>query len=398
MILQDLLRSDLCFKTVPKISVLHNTYAFPLKFHPTLPRVFIEALTQPDERVLDPMCGSGTTLIEAALVGRIGFGLDCDPLAVKLSKMKTSRLDPGKVKTVLYQIVNNAFISSLASPDIIHQFLQSHYSKVALRFFHEQFCEESILQLACLVREIQRIEEPTLKNFFEVVFSSIVLASTKKPRDTIKFFLEKGTHGMGSLQEFHGVHGYARVARGDVRNLPMADNTIDLVITAPPYGNAVDSVLPHRSSLYWLGVDEETLARCHDHYIGIQTLRPETQELQQDFLKATIIQMADADGRTAYPAGCILGQYFQDVAQALSEMQRVLKPGKAAVVVAGTLTIQGVILQTHEILSEIARAVGFQWVASKAIEAGCDDQNHNGHKTRACAYQEYVMGLVKRGS
>ena len=396
-ILRDLLRSGLCFKGIPQNSVLHNTHVFPFKFHSALPRLFIEALTQPGELILDPMCGSGTTLIEAALTGRVGFGLDCDPLAVKLSRMKTNRLDPGKMKTALYRIVNNAFLSLMAPPDVFNQLLQSHYSEESRHFFREHFCEESLHQLVCLIQEIQRLEEPALKNFFEVVFSSVIMTSTKRPRDTVKFFLEKGSHAMHSMQEFQAAHGNAVVAGGDARILPIGDNTIDLVMTAPPYGNPAGGVLSHRSSLYWLGVKEESLTRYHHHSIGIQAIRSETRAVQQDFFREGMMPAVDTDRKEA-TVGCILGQYFQDMAQVLSEMNRVLKPGKAAIMVVGTLRVQGIILQPHEILSELAEAVGFQWIASKAIEVGIDNQNHPNHRTKACTAQEYVIGLVKRGS
>jgi hypothetical protein len=172
---------------------------------------------------------------------------------------------------------------------------------------------------------------------------------------------------------------------------------MDLVITAPPYGNTAGGVLSHRSSLYWLGVEEENLTRYHHHYIGIQTVRSETQAVQQDFLNKGVLPLIDTDPKET-SVGCILGQYFQDMARVLSEINRVLKPGKAAVVVVGTLVVQGIILQPHEILSELAEAAGLQWIASKAIEMGVDDRNRTAHRTKAYAYSQYVIGLVKRGS
>ena len=417
MILKDLLSSDLFLQTEKKDSILHNTHAFIARFHSVVPKLFIETLTNPGEVVLDPMCGSGTTLIEAVLASRIGMGVDFDPLAVKLSRMKTSRLDPRKVKTTLYRIVNNAFVGSLNSPYSINQFLESQYSEEVLNFFHYWFTEGSIFQLACLIHEIQQIEEPALKNFFEIIFSSIIIGANggvslardlihsrpqrddqKRPRDAIKFFLEKGIHAMDSLQEFIRTSDRASVAMGDSRNLPLKDSSMDLIITSPPCVNAMESVQAHKFSLYWLGVDYYSLAKRDHLYIGAQGIRDETKALQQD-QPEIVPKIERADGQTA----CLLGQYFQDMAETLSEMQRVLKPGKAAIIVVGSSTLGGITVPTHEILGAIGESIGFQLVGIKAN--GINHDRHlmqairksNGNGTEARLHQEYVVGLIKSG-
>src|ERR1051325_2594217 len=63
--LSDLLKRDLTFKGEKTSYASHNIHAFAAKFPPQLPRTFIQELTRPGEYVLDPMSGSGTTLIEA---------------------------------------------------------------------------------------------------------------------------------------------------------------------------------------------------------------------------------------------------------------------------------------------------------------------------------------------
>ena len=62
----------------------HHLHSFPAKFPPQLPRKFINELTNPGELVLDPMIGSGTTVLEALLAGRLGLGVDIDPLAKEM--------------------------------------------------------------------------------------------------------------------------------------------------------------------------------------------------------------------------------------------------------------------------------------------------------------------------
>jgi DNA modification methylase len=74
--LVDLLSQDLDFHGRDSGYASHNFHSFPAKFPPQLPRKFIEALTAPGDVVLDPMMGSGTTVLEAFLSGRRGVGVE----------------------------------------------------------------------------------------------------------------------------------------------------------------------------------------------------------------------------------------------------------------------------------------------------------------------------------
>ena len=75
-----------------KTYLTHNFHSFPAKFVPQIPKTVIEKFTKPKDLVLDPFCGSGTTLVEANLAGRDSIGLDTNPLAVLISKCKTTIL------------------------------------------------------------------------------------------------------------------------------------------------------------------------------------------------------------------------------------------------------------------------------------------------------------------
>jgi DNA modification methylase len=127
----------------------------------------------------------------------------------------------------------------------------------------------------------------------------------------------------------------------------------------------------------------DRLDRFQDFYIGSQTVRPGTHLLQRD--------TTHPDSKTA----CILGQYFEDLAQVLCEMQRVLKPGRAAIMVVGPLVMDGMVLQVHEIIGGIAEAVGFQRVGTKAIGVHHNPESLNGSRKKVYRYQEYAVGLVK---
>ena len=93
-----LLEGDLDFHGQKNTTAIHTWHAFPAKFPPQLPRVFITELTQPGDIVFDPMMGSCTTLVEAASLERRAVGTDIDPLSIRLGLAK---LSAGDVTNVL---------------------------------------------------------------------------------------------------------------------------------------------------------------------------------------------------------------------------------------------------------------------------------------------------------
>src|SRR5213594_1057676 len=83
-------------------------------FKPQLPRFFIERLTSESDTVYDPFMGRGTTLVEAALLGRIPIGCDVNPLSVVLTK---SRLTPPFVVEIAERLGMIDFTDSEEAPE-----------------------------------------------------------------------------------------------------------------------------------------------------------------------------------------------------------------------------------------------------------------------------------------
>jgi hypothetical protein len=72
----------------------HGVHKFPAKFFPELPRYLIRKYSRFGDTVLDPMCGSGTVVLESMLNNRIGVGIDIDPIARLITKVKTTPIAP----------------------------------------------------------------------------------------------------------------------------------------------------------------------------------------------------------------------------------------------------------------------------------------------------------------
>lgn len=103
-----LLSTDLDFHADASNCASHALHAFAAKFPPQLPRVFIQGLTDEGETVLDPMMGSGTSIVEAFLSGRRAVGFDIDPLALMICRVKTHPADFLEATWASKQVVSSA--------------------------------------------------------------------------------------------------------------------------------------------------------------------------------------------------------------------------------------------------------------------------------------------------
>src|SRR5262252_4092053 len=125
--LRALLAGELNFHGVDSSYASHDVHAFAAKFPPQLPRAFIRGLTAPGDVVLDPMMGSGTTIVEALLEGRRGIGLDIDPLALRVSQVKTMPIKIDDLRDIDLKIIAQA--QDLLSGDKIETLMQKFDSR-----------------------------------------------------------------------------------------------------------------------------------------------------------------------------------------------------------------------------------------------------------------------------
>lgn len=112
---------------IPKNSYLtHNIHKYTAKLIPHIPRYLITKHAPEGSLVLDPFCGSGTTILEARLLGHCAIGIDINPLAVLISKVKTTPLDEIDlelaVKTINKKLVNYQKQQEISFPNIKYWF------------------------------------------------------------------------------------------------------------------------------------------------------------------------------------------------------------------------------------------------------------------------------------
>ncbi|MGA2159401.1 MAG: DNA methyltransferase [Dehalococcoidia bacterium] len=430
--LTHLLLGDLNFTGGSEKNYLHNFHSFPAKFPAELPKAFILALTNIEENVLDPMVGSGTTVLEAFLCGRRGIGFDIDPLALLISRVKTSSPNPDDVLEVGLKVVASAKVSLASSQQLLLNELQTKWDEKTKAFIDYWFLPQTQLELLALLREIEQVTDLEIRDFLVLTFSSIIITKSggvslamdlghtrphkvpvimenqekgkivrcKRIRSAIKDFEKKFVMNLNALRSCSGLINEIRpqIHNGYAQDLLLRDESVDLIVTSPPYAsNAIDYMRAHKFSLVWLGYSIEELSKTRSEYIGAHSIKDIKTTLPR-FTKSIVSDMAKVDESKSK----ILYSYFTDMKLALEEMFRVLKPGKAAVLVVGNSVIKGKNTCTAECLAEIGKCSGFK---VPAIGKRNIDRDHRmmpvGNQVNLNStvqnrmHEEYVIGFYK---
>jgi len=413
--LRSLLRADLRFHDESSSYGPHSIHAFAAKFPPQLPNFFIRELTEPGQVVLDPMCGSGTTLVEAMTLERQGIGVDIDPLAILQTKVKTAPLDSRSAEIAVKEVASKA-ASLMFDRDFLAEEISRRFDPVTQSFIDYWFLKKAQLELVALLTAIDTKNED-LRPFLRVVFSSIIITKSggvscardlahsrphidrdKKPKSAISAFFAKGVKSARSMGYLSRDKPFAKVFAGDARKLPLRNDSVDLVVTSPPYANAIDYPRAHKFSLVWLGHSIDAIAYLRPKYIGAERVHFRPSELPNE-VEQVLLRVSERDRKKE----AIIRQYFGDMQKTLAEVYRVLRRDRAAIVVVGPSTVRKICVPTPQCLAAVGRQLGFE-VAGLAVRKLDRDRRMlpvsniaNGNGIELRVHEETVIGFVKRG-
>jgi SAM-dependent methyltransferase len=307
--------------------------------------------------------------------------------------------------------------SHLTEADIQAE-LTARFDSQSLEFITYWFDSQANAELLCLIQEIEQVGEPELKAFLELVFSGIIitksggvslardLAHTRphkvadKPlKSPFVEFEKRLKRSITSLATLPNSAFKPKYACGNAQNLPLMSNSVDLIVNSPPYpATAIDYMRAHKFSLVWFGYSIESLTRLRASYIGSETTKGVSSEALPAYTSQVIAQVSVLDKKKA--SGLV--RYYSEMTRALKEMHRVLKPGKAAIMVVGSSTIRGIDTQVHHCLEEIGQGIGFDipHIGIRAI-----DRNRrmlpvrNGSKSNSQIenrmHEEHIIGFYK---
>lgn len=342
------------------------------------PGIALEALgdSKAPLRVLDPMAGSGTVLAVARAKGHRAFGVDLDPLAVLLAGVWTRTVDPEAVTEKAAQVLDRAKAAfrSLASGSAY----PAGSDEETRKFIRDWFDDYARGQLAALSQAISGVHDEATRDVLWCGFSRLIITKsagaslamdlshsrphkefTTAPVKPFNRFLSAVQTVVDNCPQSgqQSVGHRAVVKQGDARDLDIPKESIDLVLTSPPYLNAIDYMRCSKFSLVWMGYKIEQLRRIRGESVGAEA--SSDVALEAEWVKSLIKQLKLSPKLSARD-NALLARYVWDMGGSLAEVSRVLRPGGRAVYVVGDSTVRGTFVRNSAIVAAVAERHGLR--------------------------------------
>lgn len=239
----------------------HGIFRYFGKFPPPIATYMISQYTKEKDLVIDPMCGSGTTALEAGILKRRCAVNDVNPLSVLISKVKTTKIDKSLLEEKLEYLKANYRPMSLE---------EYAFVPVALKDPDHWFLKETSDSLRGIKYLIEQETNTNLKNFLKVIFAATIRRVSRATTQQGRLFLdvataledafptfekryEIGMKGLAELPEISDIEYY----NVDLKDLSAIDyeGKAKLVILHPPYFNSYKYSSVNSLEMGWLGYD-----------------------------------------------------------------------------------------------------------------------------------------------
>ncbi len=371
----------------------HGFHKYPAKFIPHIPKWAIEKYLNGNKNkyILDPFCGSGTTLVEGILAGYNVIGIDIDPLSALISKVKTTRVDEIELKKIAIWLAEevNANREGTFKPDcetIEHWFTLDAIKKLsAIRTLINQIPEmfgeskkvkdiQDLLMIcfSSIIRRVSKADNESQKTYVShtkvkepvevnsLFFSQLGLFVDR----AIKFSSETNSNAKSKI-----IHSSSAISLHKKLN----GLQIDLAITSPPYIKAIDYIYNQMVELFWIGdlFQMQTQIQQNEKkikYIGNKQIsktefcnyNPYNTILNIDKLDKKLQQVYETDKKNGLKHSYVTFKYFVDMEKHFIEMSKCLISGTHYVMVVGDSNVSDVFIDTADFLIDIAERNGFK--------------------------------------
>ena len=348
----------------------HGYHRYPAKFLPDVVRKIIEEYAKGSNLIADLFAGCGTTLVEAKIHGISSVGVDINPVAQLITKVKTTPLAPDALQQAYTALVN-----------LFDKYNESDYEDIKK---HERidywFTPSQKAKIAFLYDTVFHLEvDDDTKDFFYVCISHILKNCSwwlqsgtkpqrdmeKEPEDPFNEFKRHCNKMIGWNEKFYNELskiGYlgipCEIYLGDARHTSITSESIDAIITSPPYVTSYEYADIHQLTAYWM----EYISDIHEFrkkFIGSSYSGNDSLIVPNSKQAQKIVN--DLSENSKHIARDV-AQYFNDMQEVAKEMARVLAPNGHACIVIGNTKIKEVQIKSAEVFYEFLRNAGLRKV------------------------------------
>ena len=348
----------------------HGYHRYPAKFLPDVVRKIIEEYANGSKIIADLFAGCGTTLVEAKVHGISSVGVDINPVAQLITKVKTTPLAPDALQQAYTALVN-----------IFDKYNESDYEDIKK---HERidywFTPSQKAKIAFLYDKVFHLEvDDDTKDFFYVCISHILKNCSwwlqsgtkpqrdmeKEPEDPFSEFKRHCNKMIGWNERFYNElskKGYlgipCEIHLGDARHTSITSESIDAIITSPPYVTSYEYADIHQLTAYWM----EYISDIHEFrkkFIGSSYSGNDSLIVPNSKQAQKIVN--DLSENSKHIARDV-AQYFNDMQEVAKEMARVLAPNGHACIVIGNTKIKEVQIKSAEVFYGFLRNAGLRKV------------------------------------
>ncbi|MFN8368466.1 MAG: DNA methyltransferase [Candidatus Kapaibacterium sp.] len=384
----------------------HSFHEYKGRFYPQLAKAFMNyAGIKKGDTVLDPFCGSGTTLVESFLFGANAIGVDINPIAFLLAK--------AKVKSILLKknelsVIRSAFenINENSGWNTIR--IEDYRNTLDTEYLQNWFPENNLKKVIFIQEVIQTLQNEKSQLFSKVVLSNLlrehsfqdptqlrIRKRADKPKEyLIETFKKNLVEQIENLERFQSLNRFELNSKvenylGDIRTLMksanLKKNSVDVVITSPPYATALPYVDTDRLSLFAFGyTDKSSFRKLEETLIGNREITKSKRvildkELERNFEESVLpkeivsllkkIYLLNKNSNVGFRrknTAALLYKYFLDMHQGINQVSQVLKKNKFAFFVVGnnrtTAGNESIDIPTDDFIGLIAQANNFQLV------------------------------------
>lgn len=379
------LSQDWDFAKADTSYLTHGLHDYPARMIPQIARRLIEDYSQKGDFLLDPFCGSGTTLVEARLTGRNALGSDINPFAILLSKVKSTPIDIERSKfdtEKFLKRVESDYLDKKKAEE-----LPAPPADMYPNLLH-WFKEDVSRDLEFLYEYVKNVKDADIQDLLKVVLSDTVFKSSNIDHRSSRFirilppdklrsfrpdvfghFRKKLIDSISRIDSFtKQCHANLSVKAGfgDARELEQESDSVDAIITSPPYGeekNTVGYARWSKFSIAWLRLNHEKLGKSEKLSLGFRPAQDVTtavQELPSPTAKRLLSDLVKKDKervRDALP-------FFFEYLSTLQQMYRVSKSGAFCCIVIGDRSIRMRPLNMDKVTVELGKEAGFAHVKS----------------------------------